>query len=222
MVAELKKGRYVYYHCTGAKGRCADPYVREEELEEQFGRLLEGLTFDEEVLAWVGEALREGHADQRRFHDEAVARLQGEQTRLQARLDAMYIDKLDGRIDVGFFDRKAGEWRGEQWRILEAIEAHQTANEVYFDDGVRVLSLARRAHLLFRQQEPREKRRLLDFVISNCTWKDRKLQATYRQPFDLLAVHARVDRSMAEAGTPLSGRTENWLPGLGSNQRLPD
>jgi hypothetical protein len=29
MVGELKKGRYVYYHCTGNRGRCGDPYVRE-------------------------------------------------------------------------------------------------------------------------------------------------------------------------------------------------
>jgi len=31
---------------------------------------------------------------------------------------------------------------------------------------------ATRAHILFKSQEPREKRRLLDFVVSNCTWKN--------------------------------------------------
>ena len=33
MVGEIKKGRYVYYHCTGYKGNCHEPYVREEVLE---------------------------------------------------------------------------------------------------------------------------------------------------------------------------------------------
>jgi hypothetical protein len=28
MVGEVKKDRYVYYHCTGYKGRCDEPYVR--------------------------------------------------------------------------------------------------------------------------------------------------------------------------------------------------
>ena len=32
LVGELKKGRYVYYHCTEGRGRCTDPYVREEKL----------------------------------------------------------------------------------------------------------------------------------------------------------------------------------------------
>jgi len=29
LVGEIKKQRYVYYHCTGYKGRCNEPYVRE-------------------------------------------------------------------------------------------------------------------------------------------------------------------------------------------------
>src|SRR5580692_6808301 len=36
MVGEIKKGRYVYYHCTGYKGKCHEPYVREEVLEGRF------------------------------------------------------------------------------------------------------------------------------------------------------------------------------------------
>ncbi|MER8613162.1 zinc ribbon domain-containing protein [Mesorhizobium sp. M1216] len=45
VVAEIKKGKYIYYHCTGHsdKGRggyaeCRRKYVREEVLEEAFGR----------------------------------------------------------------------------------------------------------------------------------------------------------------------------------------
>ncbi len=53
LVGELKKGRYVYYHCTGYKGKCPEPYVREEVLSEQFSALLSRLHFSEEVLRLV-------------------------------------------------------------------------------------------------------------------------------------------------------------------------
>jgi len=36
-------------------------------------------------------------------------RLQAEQARLQNRLDAMYVDKLDGRVDAAFSDQKAAQ-----------------------------------------------------------------------------------------------------------------
>ena len=32
LVAEIKKKRYVYYHCTGNKGKCPEKWVREEEV----------------------------------------------------------------------------------------------------------------------------------------------------------------------------------------------
>ena len=113
MVAEIKKNRYIYYHCSRAKGKCPEPYTRQEVLEERFADLLDRLRFDDEVLAWVSQALRVSHEDEKLHHDEAIERIQAEHDRLQKRIDAMYVDKLDGRIDTDFFDRKAAEWRGE-------------------------------------------------------------------------------------------------------------
>ena len=212
-VGELKKKRYVYYHCTGYKTKCPDPYTREEVLEERFADLLKGLVFDHEVLGWVTEALRQSHADEKRYHDEAISRLRAEYTKLQNRIDAMYVDKLDGRVDTTFFDRKATEWRGEQDRLLRSIEEHQTANRTYIDEGVRLLELAHRAYELFQKQEPHEKRRLLNFLLSNCTWKGGELQAAFRQPFDMIAVSNIAHEKQKAAGIASNGHFENWLLG---------
>jgi hypothetical protein len=180
LVGDIKKGRYVYYHCSGYKGICPDRYVREEVLEERFVKLLKSLTFDESVLHWITEALRESHSDEKRFHDEAITRLQTEYTRLQGRLDAIYVDKLDGRIDAAFYDRKVAEWQTEQTRLLRDIEKHQVANHSYLADGVRLLELARKAAGLFQAQPAGGKRQLLEFLLSNCTWKSGELKATFR------------------------------------------
>ncbi len=75
-------------------------------LEERFGEVLRGLTFDDQILTWVTRALRESHVDEKRCHDEAIARLQREYTRIQNRIDTAYEDKLDGRIDAAYFDKK--------------------------------------------------------------------------------------------------------------------
>lgn len=92
VVGEIKKQRYIYYHCTGYADKCqGNPascrrkYVREEALEAQFTELLGCLRFDDEVLEWVREALLASHADVRREHEEAIERLKAEHKRLQAR-----------------------------------------------------------------------------------------------------------------------------------------
>jgi site-specific DNA recombinase len=129
MVGEVKKDRYIYYHCTGYKGRCEEPYVREEVLEKQFSELLGRLSFDDEVLTWVRDALRASHADEKREHEAAIGRLRAEYDRLQARVHAMYVDKLDGKVDGAFFERMSAEWRAQQNYCLREIEQHALAPE---------------------------------------------------------------------------------------------
>jgi DNA invertase Pin-like site-specific DNA recombinase len=213
IVGEIKKQRYVYYHCTGYKGRCDEPYVREEVIGQRFSELLGRLTFDEEVLAWVRDALRASHADEKREHEAAIGRSRAEYDRLQSRIHAMYVDKLDGKIDGAFFDRMSAQWRAEQDRCSREIERHQAADRSYLEEGVRLLELARNAQRLFEKQEPREKRRLLNFVVSNCTWKGGELKANLRQPFDLLAETAAIAAQAATGSRPNLAKNEIWLPG---------
>ena len=178
------------------------------------------MSFDADVLDWVREALTQSHEDERRAHDEAIERLHANYARLQKRLDTMYVDKLDGRIDAATFDRMAPTWRSEQADCRRLIEQHEVANQSYMAEGVRLLELARNARRLFEKQEAREKRRLLDFLVSNCSWKDGQLMAEFRQPFDLLADTAMAAASATADDGPESAKNEIWLPFLDSFRTL--
>jgi len=177
MVAEIKKKCYVYYHCSRAKGKCPEPYIREEVLEERFAELLDRLRFGDEVLAWVSQALHVSHADEKQHHKDAIRRIQAEYDRLQNRSDAMYVDKLDGRTDTDFFDHKAAGWRelGRQPNLPR--REHPPA---------RTRAESRRA---VSQAIPDRKTPTawLRIVLSSCIWKAGQLAAAYCQPFDLLA-----------------------------------
>ena len=219
LVGERKKDRYTYYHCTGHRGKCPEPYTRETVLEERFATLLRGLSFDATVMDWVAEALLRTQADDQASHADALRRLEIEHDRLERRIEEMYEDKLDGRVETAFFDRKATAWRREQEHLSATIDQHRSAVRTYCHEGVRLLELARRVPELFETQEPREKRRLLDFVFSNCSWKDGTLSAEFRQPFDLLAITAtasRTDDAGPDGGEAIS---KNWLyPGFPTNE----
>jgi len=212
LVGELKKKRYLYYHCTGYKGKCPEKFTREEVLEECFTDILRGIKIDDEVLTLVSTALLASQKDQRKFHDAAIARLQAEYSKLQNRINRAYDDKLDGLIDALTFSQKSEQWRSEQERILRAIAEHQQANRSYMEEGVLLMELSNRAVELFEKQEPSEKRRLLDFVVSNCTWAHGKLTVEFRQPFGILAVTNEAWRKQKAVGGVSNGLSEKWLP----------
>ena len=221
VVGEIKKQRYVYYHCTGYADKCqGNPascrrkHVREEALEAQFTELLGRLRFDDEVLAWVREALHASHADQRREHQAAIEPAPGRAPSASAIASApcTSISSTD-KIGGDFYDQMAGEWREEQHRLQREIDRHEAAEQSYMDEGVQILELAQNAQRLFEQQEPRQKRRLLNFLLSNCSWEDGEVIATFRQPFDLLAETTAIVARHSAGDTANSAKRENWLVG---------
>ena len=219
VVGEIKKKKYIYYHCTGSKGKCGEPYVREFVLEEKFTELLRQLRFDDDVFHWLTEGLRGSLADQKREHEEALARLELERDRMQKRLDAMYIDKLDGRVPQEFYDRKLSEWRDARDRYARDIARHQRADDSYMDEGIALLELAKDAHRLFGTRPAEDKSKLVKMLASNCTWKNGELLAEFRQPFDLLA-EISVSAASSEAEMKAdSARYEVWRARQDSNLR---
>ena len=66
LVGEIQKKRYVYCHCPNYKMKCLDPYTREEVLEDRFADLMKDVVSDDDVLAWVKEALHQIHAEEKK------------------------------------------------------------------------------------------------------------------------------------------------------------
>jgi site-specific DNA recombinase len=125
----------------------------------------------------------------------------------------MYVDKLDGLVDAAFFEKMSNQWREEQERCQSEIERHRSADKSYLSEEVALLELARDAQRLFAKQEPREKRRLLHFLLSNCTWDDGKVVTNFRQPFDMLAETVIATRGQQAAGALLRLFLRNGSPG---------
>jgi len=211
LVGEIKKQKYIYYHCTGFKGKCGEPYVREEALAERFTHLLSQLRIDESVFTMIRTALHESLVDESREQRQAIEKLRAEADRLQKRIEAMYADKLDGQIGEGFYRRMQAQWRDERDRCLRDIERHHEADDSYIDAGVTLIQLAKDSHLIFEKATAGEKRTLLNLLLSNCSWANGELTATFKEPFDFLADHIAQTASTSISEGPEKGQSERWL-----------
>lgn len=75
---------------------------------------MHGIKIDPEIMHWLKTALQDSHDKEKSYHNEIITGLQNQHEKLQARIDAMYDDKLDGRMTQEFHDRKSNLWREEQ------------------------------------------------------------------------------------------------------------
>ena len=216
LVAELKKHRYVYYHCTGYKGKCDEPYTREEVLVGQFSAVLKSLVIPEVVLKWLDHELTFSIERDERIRQRTVKSWQDEWDRLQARLDAMYEDKLDGRLTSEQFDRKARETRSKQQALRAKISEHQT-DGTDLRAGFNMMRLTSIACREFERQNPREQRKLLDLVVSEANWKDGRLETALHEPFRTLALSNSASTAKDGGEGTSRAELEKWLPGMDSN-----
>jgi len=187
ITAEMKKGKYVYYHCTGFKGNCEKPHINQEDLEKKLGELVQQVTMDDKRFAWCKKGLTESHEQEKEYHNSTVEALNQELKQLQAWTDKAYQDKLQGVISEDYWRKVSTEWTARQASLLDSLNRHKIANRSYLETGIRILGLANKAYDLFQVLEPIGKRELLNDLLSNCVWDGKKLYPTYKKPFDILA-----------------------------------
>src|ERR1051326_1959527 len=149
LVGELKKGKYVYYHCTGNRGKCAEPYTRQELLADQFANLLQSLVIPPAILEWLGNAVLDSDRTEQAAREESIKKLKGRYDQIEARIETMYLDKLDCRISQAHFHKQAATFRREQDSLLAKIQNIKKATPAPVDQAIDLLRLTSRASELF-------------------------------------------------------------------------
>jgi site-specific DNA recombinase len=105
LAGEIKKEKYIYHHCTGQHGKCPEKYARQELIEAQCCDAVSRIVLPEPFVTWASDALRLANrlanADDACLREDAIRHLPVERERIRKRLDAVYVDKLEGRITAG-------------------------------------------------------------------------------------------------------------------------
>jgi site-specific DNA recombinase len=175
----------------GYRGKCPEPYAREEKLTNLFAGHLRSLVIPQAVLEWLREVIVANDITERAASAQTLHRYQMELDRLQARLDVLYDDRLDGRIDASTYDKKAEEMRLNQQGLRTTINQCQSAGLAPATEAVDVLSLTSKSAELFERQSASEQR--FCFGVScrtrfgrtrscGCAFASRSRNCNYRTP----------------------------------------
>jgi site-specific DNA recombinase len=140
-VGELKKEKYVYYHCTGNRGKCPEPYTREENLTKTFATILKELVIPQPILDWLSDTVLESDRTEQATRVQGIKRLQARYEQIGGQIEMMYTDKLEGRITQEFFDKRAKLMQGEQGQLLRKIQDVQKATPTPIDQAIDMLCL---------------------------------------------------------------------------------
>ena len=187
---QLKKGKYVYYTCSGYKECKKRVYVPETELVGQVYELLDSLKLSDEQIKDITLGLKEVGENENRFYTASINELRAEYDKYDVRVKKMYEDRLDGRITEDMYDSYLKEYKGKQSEILSQMQDHSSADEQFYLTANMTLNIAKRAKEIFVSSEPEEKRQFLGFMLQNCTLNEKKLGFSLRSPFNVIINHS--------------------------------
>jgi site-specific DNA recombinase len=192
VTTELHKGKYVYYRCSYGRGKCDLPYMREENLSEKLGEILKGIYVPENVAELIASSLQSDMdgTEVRRVEQLNVAKQQ--LARLQARLDKVYEEHLDGKISDDLWERKSAEYRDREMMLEAQVQTlSKPINAEHALTVARILELANKAYSLYLTRNSEERAELLRMVLLNCATDGVSVMPTYRKPFDMIFQRAQ-------------------------------
>lgn len=206
---EIKKGKFIYYSCTNAKGICKRQYIPEKKLLEPIYGLLDRFgSITEQTQNTLVEELRKTTEEEVVFHQNQVNRIFNEKAKIDERTQRLLDAYLDQCITKDEYDKKRQEYADKEQLLNIEMEEHTKANYDYQTTVATVLNIARRAKEIFESSETFEKRQFINYLIQNPTVNEKTLSFTLRSPFNLVL---ELSQSPSVQAIVDEFRTMNWV-----------
>lgn len=195
LTAELKKGKYIYYHCTGRRGgNCKKDYIRQEKLEEVFLELIQKISdsIPEDIVNDLKTAIKEMQAVKEDFDNLSQEAITKQINTLKRRISGLYSDKLDGKITEEFWEEKNIEWHKEKDTLLNKLQSLNNTSKKFYEGSNLLLNFCKDAPVRFKEGNAEKKKQILHLIGSNFIYKDGELSVELKSVFDYIIKNAKL------------------------------
>ncbi len=209
-VGEIKKGKYIYYHCAGRQSGCDAPYVKEELLTESFAAELDSISIPIETAREVAAYLTQLEKDKAELFTDQKKLAQREVAVAKGRLASLYEDKAAGEVSIETYRDLRDKYEA-QLANAEATLRHCVAEgQGYAVDATEILELLSSASDRFKQAHADQRRETIEILYSNSYFDGQNLTMEPRKEHEDAVKAAQIsNRELAMAGSGI-GKIEDW------------
>jgi site-specific DNA recombinase len=185
---EIQKG-HCYGHCNHYRKCQQNIWWREEKVENFLLPLFDKMApKGKKTLEVIEKALKENHKDEIKNHTNTMTEINNALAVAQRRLEAIYEDKIDGKITPIFYAKKLAEYTKEKEDAQNTLIKLNEGNTKYYQAGYALHELAMRAGEIYRSPKAtvEDKRLLLSKIFSNLSLGADIIRPDYTSAFQFL------------------------------------
>ena len=165
---EEHKG-FVYGHCNHRRDGCsACKWTKEEKVEEQIVDELASFKIDNpKLMKWLSKALKETNKMESNLYLNSISELEKNREISKKRLDAIYIDKIDGKITQDYYNLKFDEFSKDLESIDKNISKLTKITNSEQTKKADLYDLAQQGREKYLEGKPEKRRELIRMVFNN-------------------------------------------------------
>ena len=185
ITAERQKGHH-YYRCTRKKGKCTEPYVREESLAQQMAYAISSVSLPQDAYEYLTNAVEEEAkaSTQPLLAEKALGDRKIKEA--QAKLDRLLDAHLEGLVDKQEYQAKKDVLLSSQVTLRERRAQLESGALSWLEPARAFLKAARDASPLSASGDLVSQKNFLQKVGSNHHLAGRRLHFEFQSPWALL------------------------------------
>lgn len=177
---------YTYLHCTRRKGACDQQPIPLDAFEQQLSNNISQIGIDEDVWTLGIKLLKEKHKHEVEQNNNQRVHLQVKYNSHQDKLNRLIDMRADEEITRQEFITQKELLLKEQAKLKELLEDSEGSAHNWLELAENFLNTAFHARDLIKNGNPDEKKDLIMAVGGNLFLKDKKLQFSFKKPYDIL------------------------------------
>lgn len=187
LTAELKKGKYIYYHCTGNKGgNCKRDYINETKIDKAIAEVLKLIIIPENIRLLVAKQLKEVHELKNGYSKEVKSNLQKQIVTLENRIEKAFEDKLDGNITQEQWKSFNDKWQAEKDKIYIQLEDINKLDKQFYEQADTLLRFTDNAYEYYLKGSIAQRRKILEIISEKITYKDKTFNLILKPVFQTI------------------------------------
>lgn len=188
LTAELKKGKYVYYHCTGNKGgSCKSDYINEIKIDKSIAEILKLIIIPKDIREKISNELKTVHLKKQGYSKEVKTNIIKQIQTLENRIEQAFTLKLDGNITYEFWKTQNDKWQAEKDKLRIQLDEIDKLDREFYDKADTLLGFTDNAYEYFAKGNIKQKRKILEIISDEITYKDKQFDIKLKPIFQTIA-----------------------------------
>lgn len=181
-----RNASYTYYRCTRRRGFCSQPAITEEELEAMLRKYTSKISIDKEVWDLGIKLLKAKNASEFETHQKVKFQLETELNKVDKSLEKLLTLRLNEEITGEEYLEQKKIFMERKVELQQKVADRDKTTGSWLELAETFFETAFHAREIMESKDVTAKRDLIRAIGSNLFLNDKKLEFSFKKPYDVL------------------------------------